>query len=80
MSRQEFWREKLRANWERDGRNVTELLEYGWRVMTVWECALVGKHALPLDAISELVRAWLTGTEEQGEVPRSPREHGPLTD
>ena len=69
MSRQEFWREKFSANWERDQRNIAELLERGWRVMTVWECALVGKHALPLDAITQLVRDWLTGTEGHGEIP-----------
>ena len=71
MSRQEFWREKFSANWERDRRNITELLEYGWRVMIVWECALVGKYALPLNEITELVRAWLTGSEGHGELPGS---------
>ena len=69
MSRQEFWREKFSANLERDQRNIAELLERGWRVMTVWECALVGKHALPLDAITQLVRDWLMGTVEHGDVP-----------
>lgn len=57
-----------------------ELLERGWRVMTVWECALMGKQALPLDEITELVRDWLMGTEEHGEVPGSLHESVAPTD
>ncbi|AKU23493.1 very short patch repair endonuclease [Massilia sp. NR 4-1] len=39
-SRVEFWTKKLRANKERDERNLVELRRQGWSVVTVWECQL----------------------------------------
>jgi DNA mismatch endonuclease (patch repair protein) len=35
-----FWQEKLSGNVERDARTVAELENEGWRVFTIWECAL----------------------------------------
>jgi hypothetical protein len=47
---------------------VNMLLEEGWRVMTVWECALKGKTAhLPL-GIAHAVSLWLGSSEEIGEI------------
>ena len=70
-SRREFWVDKFSANRQRDEHNIALLRESGWRVMIVWECALVGKHALPLNEIKELVRAWLAETAEHGEISGS---------
>lgn len=39
-TRPEFWLSKLSGNRERDRGSVRELLEGGWRVAVVWECAL----------------------------------------
>lgn len=39
-TRPEFWDNKIRANRDRDIRNALALLGLGWRVATVWECAL----------------------------------------
>ncbi len=33
-----FWKEKLKANVERDKKKTRELEEQGWRVVVVWEC------------------------------------------
>src|SRR5438128_10718919 len=52
-SRNEFWIEKFTANQKRDGRNVQLLMVCGWRVMVLWECALLGKNALPPDQVAE---------------------------
>ncbi|MBT8472693.1 MAG: DNA mismatch endonuclease Vsr [Marinicaulis sp.] len=35
-----YWREKIAQNKARDQRNQAALSEYGWRVITVWECEL----------------------------------------
>lgn len=35
-----FWRAKFDRNVERDGQNMAELKNDGWRVMVVWECEL----------------------------------------
>lgn len=39
-SRLEFWVPKLKANRARDARNMEALEAMGWKVLTVWECAL----------------------------------------
>lgn len=39
-TRTEYWESKLRANAERDERNVRLLIAEGWDVETVWECEL----------------------------------------
>lgn len=35
-----FWTKKFEDTIERDARKKSELIERGWRVITVWECAL----------------------------------------
>ena len=67
-SRREFWEEKFRANRRRDARDAALLRERGWRVMIVWECALIGKHASEPKNVAERVRVWLAGVGEYGEV------------
>lgn len=42
----EFWAKKFRQNVERDARNIRDLLEAGWRVGVVWECA-IGREPPP---------------------------------
>ncbi len=39
-SRTEWWTAKIEGNQARDLRNEAALLELGWHVVTVWECAL----------------------------------------
>lgn len=39
-SNRTFWRTKLLGNRDRDRRTVSRLRRAGWRVFTVWECAL----------------------------------------
>ncbi len=43
--RQDFWKEKLGRNVERDKENINALVMLGWRVLVVWECATRGKGA-----------------------------------
>lgn len=38
-SNEAFWAEKFARNTERDQANVQRLLEQGWRVAIIWECA-----------------------------------------
>lgn len=42
-TRPAFWRDKFSANVERDARNIASLVASGWRVATIWECALKDK-------------------------------------
>ena len=55
----EYWNQKVARNRERDILNRQSLLDQGWRVMTIWECAIVGKWKLGLEQVIELVADWL---------------------
>lgn len=35
-----FWNNKLKANAERDERNMELLLSEGWQVLTIWQCQI----------------------------------------
>lgn len=55
----EFWREKIEGNKAIDSRNSEALLESGWRILTIWECALKGRHKLLLDDVINKASIWL---------------------
>ena len=38
QTRAHFWETKRRGNVQRDRRNLTQLREAGWNVLTIWEC------------------------------------------
>jgi DNA mismatch endonuclease (patch repair protein) len=54
-TRRRFWQAKFEANMARDRRNARALRKLGWRVLTVWECALRTKTGRER-AIATLVR------------------------
>jgi len=58
-TRPEFWREKIHKNMERDQRNIAKLQEQGWRIYTVWECAIRGKSMTELQSLSNELSEWL---------------------
>ncbi len=53
QTNEEFWNEKLSKNEERDTRVVDELLDSGWRVLILWECAFQKKKRSLGDILSE---------------------------
>lgn len=67
-SRTTSWDKKLEANRRRDLRHVEELISSGFRVGVVWECAIKGKHKIPVDHIIEKVSNWLQSNELKLEV------------
>lgn len=64
-TRPEFWLRKFAGNVDRDARNISELLQRGWRVGVVWECALKKKRA---DVTIEEVARWLEGQQTIVEI------------
>ena len=58
-TRREFWRAKFDANIERDRRNRHDLLRAGWRVATIWECALRKQAAV--EVVTRQLELWLRG-------------------
>ena len=69
-TRAHFWRKKIGGNQERDLRNVADLRLKGWRVLTVWECALRGQRSRRLRALA-LAAAWLAGARTRGEIAQA---------
>jgi DNA mismatch endonuclease (patch repair protein) len=67
-TRSEFWNTKITRNQERDQRTVRALMHAGWRVLTVWECAVKGpgRHATP-DILARCLK-FVTGTARRGTV------------
>ncbi len=65
-----FWAQKIYRNRTRDHDDVVRLLELGWRVAIVWECATKGsKKSNPLPTTITTLAAWLTSTEAELELP-----------
>ena len=58
-TRPEFWSAKIARNREVDASAEQKLLSEGWRVATIWECALKGRERLDLDDISQRCADWL---------------------
>jgi DNA mismatch endonuclease (patch repair protein) len=59
-----WWKNKLTGNRERDRRNINALLEMGWRVCIIWECAFRGGKKNRPERISNIVNAfeeWFEG-------------------
>lgn len=61
----EFWQRKFAQNIDRDRRSRAALMELGWRMATVWECAL--REQSGLEARLMELESWL----RNGQAPRT---------
>lgn len=62
-SRPDFWRAKIDSNVARDFRVIELLHEQGWRVGTVWECALRGREKQQFDLVLKRIGRWLVSDQ-----------------
>ena len=67
-TRNEFWRRKINSNIARDQRHLLALVDSGWRVATIWECALKGRTRLPMEIVANRCAAWLESSEAEMEL------------
>lgn len=67
-SRPEFWEKKIGRNRVVDAMNITRLLDSGWRVGVVWECAIRGKKKHTLPDVVNLCKNWLLSEEKILEI------------
>lgn len=65
-TRREFWEVKLGGNIERDRRTHEALLQLGWRVLVVWECAT--RLSSVRESLPELLAHWIKGHDPSGEI------------
>ncbi|HEY0959458.1 MAG TPA: very short patch repair endonuclease [Novosphingobium sp.] len=75
-TRQEFWRSKIGRNVERDREVEAALDRAGWRVLTVWECALKGPARIGADAVINGAADWLRSDARTGEMRGTDRAGG----
>ena len=65
QTRKEFWPNgKISRTMERDGIALLRLRGQGWRVLTVWECALRGPRRSPLDNLLHRCEDFLRDTSK----------------
>lgn len=67
-TRPDFWRGKIEGNRSRDARIHAALLDAGWRVLTVWECALRGRGRRELAEVTAEASSFLSGLLPELEV------------
>jgi DNA mismatch endonuclease (patch repair protein) len=60
-TRADFWQEKINRNRLNDIKNLSALQQAGWRVATVWECALRGPHC-DTSMVVQTLGNWIRGT------------------
>lgn len=59
-TRPEFWQDKIQRNRANDARHHETLLTAGWRIATVWECALRGLDH-DVDQVADQLTQWVRG-------------------
>lgn len=67
-TRQEFWLNKISGNVSRDEKNSRILLNSGWRILVVWECALRGRKRLTHLALAERLEEWICSGVRHAEI------------
>ena len=55
----EFWRTKITNNHRRDKKTVALLVQMGWRVLVIWECALKNRSTDDVEAALDQVTHWI---------------------
>ena len=67
-TREEFWRNKITRNQQRDRMQFDQLLVSGYRVGIVWECSIKGKLRIPEERFFEVLIGQIVGSEDFFEI------------
>lgn len=65
----DFWKTKLYGNKDRDLRQIEQLEGMGWRVLTVWECAIKSKTRIPENELLNSICSWLKKKSTSQSIP-----------
>lgn len=71
-TRPEFWREKIDRNRAVDERAFAALRAAGWRVGTIWECAIKGRTRVDSNVLINRIEAWLKWNSTTSEFEGGP--------
>ncbi len=58
-SQPEFWIDKFHRNKENHHKSCLKLKNDGWRVLTVWECAIKLSKEFTIDELLDYIKCWL---------------------
>lgn len=64
----DFWEAKIERNRIVDSRSVEALLTRGWRILTIWECAIKGKKKIHFDDLIKSTVSWLNNSASNYEI------------
>ena len=67
-SNQDFWRNKIESNRNRDQIQIANLTSLGYKVLIIWECSLRGKNKLLLSDIGRKIENWLINDKNNSEI------------
>lgn len=67
-TRKLFWKEKLTKNMIRDRENIDALLDFGWRVLVIWECSIKGVDSVALEEVIGRAEKFIAGTGDYLEL------------
>ncbi len=67
-TRKRFWRLKIESNVSRDQKNLDYYAEHGWKVLQIWECALVGSRCRHVGEVENTAANWLRFDDQDGEI------------
>ena len=70
-SRPDFWKTKIENTKARDRKHLETYQGLGWRVITIWECALKGKDQSSIDEAIDTCSTWITSssTRKTHQIP-----------
>lgn len=68
-SRPDFWKQKIERNRLNDEKAAAALGKAGWRIATVWECAMKGPTRLSAETLGEVLAGWLGSDIAEIEIP-----------
>ena len=71
-TRRHWWRDKINGTRRRDREAISRLTDDGWRVLTIWECALKGRTRRNLDQVIGQAARWLDGRKVIHEISGRP--------
>lgn len=67
-TRTEFWSKKIQSNQARDKIILGEYKKSAWKVLTIWECAIKGKHRLDFQEMIIAVSDWIKNSSQNLEI------------
>lgn len=71
-TRRKFWANKIRGNRKRDRIVSASLIRAGWRICTIWECAIKGRPDREIDRVIRRCARWLRGKQQAIELRSNP--------